>query len=83
MTCAMCAGAMYWGNLGRLVYIGRESTLKEYTGDDIRNPTLALPCRAVFACGQKPDMEIIGPVPELEEEFMELHKDFWHPSDET
>ncbi len=81
--CAMCAGAMYWGNLGRLVYIGRESTLKEYTGDDIRNPTLALPCRAVFACGQKPDMEIIGPVPELEEEFMELHKDFWHPSDET
>lgn len=76
--CAMCAGAMYWGNLGRLVYIGRESTLKEYTGDDLRNPTLALPCRAVFACGQKPDMVVLGPVTELEAEFMELHKGFWH-----
>ena len=32
--CAMCSGAIYWGNLGRLVYIGRESTLKKYTGDD-------------------------------------------------
>lgn len=78
--CAMCSGAIYWGNLGRLVYIGRESTLKQYTGDDIRNPTLALPCRAIFACGQKPDMQIVGPVPELEEEFMELHKGFWNPS---
>ncbi|MEG1594121.1 MAG: nucleoside deaminase [Oscillibacter sp.] len=76
--CAMCSGAMYWGNLGRLVYIGRETTLKEYTGDDLRNPTLALPCRAVFACGQKPDMVVLGPVSELEGEIMELHKGFWH-----
>ena len=80
--CAMCSGAIYWGNLGRLVYIGRESTLKKYTGDDIRNPTLALPCRAIFACGQKPDMELVGPVPELEEEYMKLHEGFWHPSEE-
>ena len=80
--CAMCSGAIYWGNLGRLVYIGRESTLKKYTGDDIRNPTLALPCRAIFACGQKPDMELVGPVPELEEEYMKLHEGFWHPSED-
>lgn len=79
--CAMCTGAIYWGNLGRLVYIGRESSLKEYTGDDLRNPTLALPCRAVLACGQK-QMELIGPVLELEPELMELHKGFWHPSGE-
>jgi tRNA(Arg) A34 adenosine deaminase TadA len=78
--CAMCSGAIYWGNLGRLVYIGRESTLKKYTGNDIRNPTLALPCRVIFACGQKPGMELIGPVPELEEEYMKLHEGFWHPT---
>ena len=41
--CAMCSGSMYWGNLGRLVYIGRESELKKATGSDIRNPTLDLP----------------------------------------
>lgn len=81
--CAMCAGAMYWANLGRLVYIGRESALKQYTGDDIRNPTLALPCRAVFACGQKPDMQVLGPVLELEDEFFKLHEGFWNPSEET
>ncbi len=80
--CAMCAGAMYWANLGRLVYIARESTLKEYTGDDPRNPTLALPCRAVFACGQKPGMIVQGPILEMEDEMMKLHEGFWHPSTE-
>jgi len=79
--CAMCAGAMYWGNLGRLVYIHRESTLKKYTGDDLRNPTLDLPCRAVFASGQKTGMQILGPVLELEDEIMKLHEGFWKPSE--
>jgi tRNA(Arg) A34 adenosine deaminase TadA len=78
--CAMCAGAMYWANLGRLVYIGREEELKRYTGDDPRNPTLALPCRAVFAAGQKDIPVVLGPVPELEPEYMALHEGFWHPS---
>ncbi len=78
--CSMCAGAMYWANIGKMVYIGKESTLKEYTGDDIRNPTLDLPFRAVFACGQKPDIEFVGPVLELEPEFMALHEGFWKPS---
>lgn len=80
--CAMCTGAMYWGNLGRMVYIARESELKKYTGDDIRNPTLALPSRAVLACGQKPDVQMLGPVPELEGEFFALHEGFWNPSDQ-
>jgi len=77
--CAMCAGAMYWGNLGRLVYIARESALKQVTGDDPRNPTLALPVRAVYACGQK-SMEIVGPILELEPAFLTCHEGFWNPS---
>lgn len=74
--CAMCTGAMYWGNLGRTVYICRESELKKVTGDDPRNPTLDLPSRAVVACGQKP-MEIVGPIIELEPEFLALHRGYW------
>ncbi len=74
--CAMCTGAMYWGNLGRLLYVCRESELLHVTGDDPRNPTLDLPCRAVIACGQKP-LEIAGPYPELEEEFLKLHRGYW------
>jgi len=74
--CAMCAGAMYWGNLGRLVYIARESELKKATGSDPRNPTFDLPVRAVFACGQK-DIEVVGPILELEDDFFECHRGFW------
>lgn len=78
--CAMCAGAMYWGNLGRLVYIARESELKKYTGDDIRNPTLNLPSRVVFASGQK-HMEVLGPFLELEGDFFKCHEGYWNPSE--
>ena len=77
--CAMCTGAMYWGNLGRHVYIARESALKALTGNDIRNPTLDLPCRAVIAAGQKP-MEILGPYLELETEFVAIHQGYWNPT---
>ncbi|MFV0352918.1 MAG: nucleoside deaminase [Oscillospiraceae bacterium] len=77
--CAMCSGAMYWGNLGRMVYIGRESALKEVTGDDIRNPTLDLPCRAVFARGQK-NMVVQGPYLEMEPDFLKCHENYWNPS---
>lgn len=77
--CAMCAGSMYWGNLGRLVYIARESELKRYTGDDIRNPTLDLPSRVVFASGQK-HVEVLGPFLEMEDDFLACHEDYWHPS---
>lgn len=80
--CAMCTGAMYWGNLGRHVYIGRESALKAVTGDDIRNPTLDLPCRVVIASGQKP-MLIQGPYLELESAFLKCHENYWNPSSET
>lgn len=77
--CAMCAGAMYWGNLGRLLYIGRESELKKVTGADSRNPTLDLPVRAVFSRGQK-HIEVLGPFLELEPERMAVHKGYWNPS---
>jgi len=77
--CAMCSGSMYWGNLGRLVYIARESELKRYTGDDIRNPTLDLPSRVVFASGQK-KIEVLGPFLELEDDFFKLHEGYWNAS---
>src|SRR5579883_1545201 len=51
--CAMCAGAMYWAGIGRVIYGQSEKSLKEITGDHPENPTLDLPCRAVFAAGQR------------------------------
>jgi len=72
--CAMCAGAIYWTGLCRVVYGLSEARLKVITGDHPENPTLDLPCRTVFAAGQRP-IEIIGPL--LEDEAAELHKGVW------
>ena len=75
--CAMCAGTQYWAHIGRLVYGMSERRLLELTGNHAENPTLDLPCREVFARGQK-DVEVIGPVPEIEDEIAALHRAFWH-----
>jgi tRNA(Arg) A34 adenosine deaminase TadA len=74
--CAMCAGTQYWAHIGRLVYGMSERRLLEMTGNHAENPTLDLPCRDLFARGQKA-IEVIGPVPEVEEEIAALHRDFW------
>ncbi|WIV17726.1 nucleoside deaminase [Paenibacillus polygoni] len=77
--CAMCAGAMYWGNLGRVVYGISEKELLALTGDDPQNPTFDLPCREIFARGQK-RIEVIGPFPELADEIAAIHEGFWNSS---
>jgi tRNA(Arg) A34 adenosine deaminase TadA len=72
--CAMCAGAMYWAGIGRVVYGLSEKRLKAITGDHPENPTLDLPCRTVFAAGQR-RTEVVGPL--LEDEGAALHEAFW------
>ncbi|MFM2210705.1 MAG: hypothetical protein RIQ96_2348 [Pseudomonadota bacterium] len=74
--CAMCSGTQYWANIGTLVYGMTESRLLQLTGNHHENPTFDLPCREVFARGQKA-ITVIGPVPEVEEEIAALHRDFW------
>lgn len=72
--CAMCAGAIYWAGIGRVVFGLAESRLAELTGTHAENPTLALPCREVFAAGQRATA-VIGPC--LQDEAMVPHLDFW------
>ena len=74
--CAMCAGAIYWGNVLRLVYGITEKQLLGETGDDPRNPTLSLDCRTVFSAGQK-KIEVIGPIPDLADAVLEPHRTYW------
>lgn len=74
--CAMCAGTQYWANIGTLVYGMSERDLLALTGNHSENPTLDLPCRDVFARGQK-KMQIIGPVSEVHTEITTLHQQFW------
>ncbi|MFA9216130.1 MAG: nucleoside deaminase [Sphingomonadaceae bacterium] len=72
--CAMCAGGTYWSGVGRVVYGMSEQSLLALTGSDPENPTLALPCREVFARGQRPT-EVIGPL--REDEARQAHAGFW------
>jgi tRNA(Arg) A34 adenosine deaminase TadA len=74
--CAMCAGTQYWAHIGRLVYGMSEHRLLELTGNHAENPTLDLPCREVFARGQKA-MQVFGPFTEVEQEIAALHIGFW------
>jgi tRNA(Arg) A34 adenosine deaminase TadA len=75
--CAMCAGAIYWTGIGRVVFGLSERRLKTMTGDHAENPTLDLPCRVVFAAGQR-HVEVIGPL--LEGESAALHAGVWDPA---
>jgi tRNA(Arg) A34 adenosine deaminase TadA len=75
--CAMCAGTMYWANIGRLVYAASEEALIELTGEgNGENMGFRLPCRRVFEGGQK-GVEIIGPVPEWEKRVVQSAKVWW------
>ena len=72
--CCMCAGAIYWAGIGRVVYGLSERHLREMTGNHAENPTLDLPCRTVFAAGQRA-VEVVGPL--LEDEAAAQHKGVW------
>lgn len=72
--CVMCAGAIYWAGLGRVVYGFPEHRLLALTGNHPENPTLSLPCREVFSRGQR-RIIVVGPL--LEEEAAKAHEGFW------
>jgi tRNA(Arg) A34 adenosine deaminase TadA len=72
--CAMCAGAIYWAGIGRVVFGQSELALKAQTGAHEENPTLDLPAATVFAAGQRPT-ELVGPL--LEDEAAALQAGFW------
>jgi tRNA(Arg) A34 adenosine deaminase TadA len=72
--CAMCAGAIYWAGIGRLVYGLSEHRLRQLTGNHPENPTLDLPCRKVFGSGQR-STDVVGPL--LEDEAAAVHAGVW------
>jgi tRNA(Arg) A34 adenosine deaminase TadA len=71
--CPMCAGAIFWSNVRRVVFGLSEQRLYEMIGSE-SDEVLLLPCHEVFAKGRKP-IEVIGPM--LEEEALQVHLDFW------
>jgi tRNA(Arg) A34 adenosine deaminase TadA len=78
--CAMCAGAIYWSGIGRVVYALSEQDLYRLTGSDPENPTMRLGVRAVLGAGQR-EVAVEGPFGIRE--AIEVHEGFWHPGRES
>jgi tRNA(Arg) A34 adenosine deaminase TadA len=72
--CAMCAGAIYWSQIGRVVYALSEVDLYGIIGPSPEH--LLLPCREVFAHSRR-NVEVHGPAASLDAEARAVHKDFW------
>ena len=72
--CAMCAGAIHWGNLRRVVYALGETELYDLVGPSPDH--LMIPCREVFARSQR-QVVVEGPAFELGVEARAVHEGFW------
>ena len=72
--CAMCAGAIHWGNVRRVVYALGEIDLYELIGPSPDH--LLLSCREIFSRSQR-HVEVIGPALELSAEARAVHEGFW------
>ncbi|WNG16250.1 nucleoside deaminase [Cystobacter fuscus] len=70
--CAMCAGAIFWGGVRRVVFALSSEDLSQFL--DSSAPTLRMSCRDVFARGSSPT-EVVGPV--ALPEAHEVHEGFW------
>ena len=71
--CPMCAGAIFWGNVRRVVFGLSEEGLYSLI-DEESEEIFYLPSRDVFKHGRK-QIEVVGPV--LEEEAIKVHLGFW------
>lgn len=78
--CAMCAGAIYWANIGRLVFGMSEGRLRSMRNTSSKNAALQITCSEVLASGSHPT-EIVGPV--LEDEAAVAHLTFWEKDAEA
>lgn len=69
--CAMCAGAIYWGNVRRVVFGLSQEQIRSISGSA---PGLAITSREIFERGDHP-VEVSGP--HLPRESSAVHDGFW------
>ena len=72
--CPMCAAAVYWCNIRRLVYCVGEPAMRALRAPYERAAGIAMRCEEVLArCDRK--VEVVGPL--IEEEGLAVHRRFW------
>lgn len=74
--CVMCAGAIFWANIGRVVYGIDAVALRVFRGAQAEQRDAELSCRDVFAASPH-RIDTVGPV--LADEAAVAHVGFWRP----
>ena len=70
--CVMCAGAIYWARVPRVVYgVSARALARLAQPDEVK---FAIPCRDIYD-RIEPKVEVVGPV--LEEEGLAIHRRYW------
>lgn len=72
--CVMCAGAIFWSAIGRVVFGIDAASLRVLRGERAEQRDAQLSCRDVFAASPHA-IDCIGPV--LADEAREVHEGFW------
>ncbi|MES2973636.1 MAG: nucleoside deaminase [Pseudomonadota bacterium] len=72
--CVMCAGAIFWANIGRVVFGIDAVSLREFRGERPEQMDAKLSCRDVFAVSPHA-IECIGPA--MIEEAGKAHVGYW------
>ena len=71
--CPMCVGAIFWGNVRRIVYALSTKSFYELI-PDTSDEVLQVPCQDLIGLGKK-SIEVVGPA--LEKEALKVHQGFW------
>jgi tRNA(Arg) A34 adenosine deaminase TadA len=72
--CPMCAAAVYWCNIRRLIFCVGEPSMRVLREPYERAAGIAMRCSEVFSrCGRH--VQVIGPL--LEDEGLPTHRKFW------
>ena len=72
--CVMCAGAIFWSNIGRVVFGIDAVSLRTFRGERAEQRDAELSCRDVFAASPHP-IACVGPM--MVPEASEPHVGFW------
>jgi tRNA(Arg) A34 adenosine deaminase TadA len=77
--CPMCAAAIYWCNIRRLVFCVSEPAMRALRAPFERAAGIAMRCDEIFArCDRL--VEVIGPL--IEDEGLPIHRRFWRDAHE-
>ena len=72
--CAMCAGAIYWGNVRRVVFALSQDEIRRISGGNPENMQLTMTSQEIFARG---DHKVHVSGPHLLAQGRAVHEGFW------